>query len=214
MRDYAQALGFRLRQIRVQQGLSLHGVEAKSQGRWKAVVIGSYERGDRALTAQRLSELAAFYRVPIIELLPQPRGAEAPKGEVGLVIALEQIARVPDEQCEPLARYTRRIQTERGDYNGRVLSLRADDLRSLAVLYDASREEVEERLAEWGVLVPQARQGFRCRLRVASRAATECTMAGPGAGAGARSMRFSSRHLKLQPDASVGGAPSLRAQPP
>ncbi len=65
LRDYAQALGARLRQIRVQQGLSLHGVEAKSQGRWKAVVIGSYERGDRAVTAQRLSELAAFYRVPI-----------------------------------------------------------------------------------------------------------------------------------------------------
>ncbi len=153
---YAQALGARLRQIRVQQGLSLHGVEAKSQGRWKAVVVGSYERGDRALTAQRLSELAAFYRVPITALLPQPRNAQASEECASLVIDLEQIQRVPDEQRQPLARYARRIQNERGDYNGRVLSLRADDLRSLAVLYDASREEVEERLAEWGVLVPTA----------------------------------------------------------
>lgn len=48
MSDYAQALGARLRHIRVQQGLSLQGVEAKSGGRWKAVVVGSYERGDRA----------------------------------------------------------------------------------------------------------------------------------------------------------------------
>ncbi len=134
----------------------LRASRPSSQGRWKAVVIGSYERGDRALTAQRLPELAAFYRVPITELLPQPRGAEAPKGAAGLVIALEQIERVPDEQREPLSRYARRIQTERGDYNGRVLSLRADDLRSLAVLYEASREEVKERLAEWGVLVPAA----------------------------------------------------------
>ncbi|MBA3277972.1 MAG: transcriptional regulator, partial [Geodermatophilaceae bacterium] len=46
--DYARALGARLRGIRNQQGLSLQGVEDKSDGRWKAVVVGSYERGDRA----------------------------------------------------------------------------------------------------------------------------------------------------------------------
>ena len=38
--DYAKALGARLRAIRQQQGLSLHGVEEKSVGRWKAVVVG------------------------------------------------------------------------------------------------------------------------------------------------------------------------------
>ena len=31
--DYAHALGARLRAIRAQQGLSLHGVEEKSEGR-------------------------------------------------------------------------------------------------------------------------------------------------------------------------------------
>ena len=50
--------------MRNQQGLSLQGVEAKSAGRWKAVVVGSYERGDRAVTVQRLAELAEFYGVP------------------------------------------------------------------------------------------------------------------------------------------------------
>jgi len=70
MTEYARALGARLRAIRTQQGLSLHGVEEKSQGRWKAVVVGSYERGDRAVTVQRLSELADFYGVPVAELLP------------------------------------------------------------------------------------------------------------------------------------------------
>ena len=68
--EYAKALGARLRAIRTQQGLSLHGVEQKSQGRWKAVVVGSYERGDRAVTVQRLAELAHFYGVPVHELLP------------------------------------------------------------------------------------------------------------------------------------------------
>ena len=40
-------------------------------GRWKAVVVGSYERGDRAVTVQRLAELAEFYGVPVYELLPE-----------------------------------------------------------------------------------------------------------------------------------------------
>ena len=61
MTDYAKALGARLRAIRQQQGLSLHGVEEKSDNRWKAVVVGSYERGDRAVTVQKLAELADFY---------------------------------------------------------------------------------------------------------------------------------------------------------
>ncbi|HVQ88746.1 MAG TPA: helix-turn-helix transcriptional regulator, partial [Actinomycetes bacterium] len=65
MTDYAKALGARLRAIRQQQGLSLHGVEEKSDNRWKAVVVGSYERGDRAVTVQKLAELADFYGVPV-----------------------------------------------------------------------------------------------------------------------------------------------------
>jgi len=63
--EYAKSLGARLRSIRQQQGLSLQGVEEKSNGRWKAVVVGSYERGDRAVTVSRLAELADFYRVPV-----------------------------------------------------------------------------------------------------------------------------------------------------
>ena len=78
--EYAKQLGAKLRAIRTQQGLSLHGVEEKSQGRWKAVVVGSYERGDRAVTVQRLAELADFYGVPVQELLPgtTPGGAAEP----------------------------------------------------------------------------------------------------------------------------------------
>ena len=67
--EYAKSLGARLRSIRQQQGLSLQGVEEKSNGRWKAVVVGSYERGDRAVTVQRLAELAEFYGVPVSELV-------------------------------------------------------------------------------------------------------------------------------------------------
>jgi transcriptional regulator with XRE-family HTH domain len=158
--DYAKALGARLRAIRTQQGLSLHGVEEKSRGRWKAVVVGSYERGDRAVTVQRLAELADFYSVPVAELLPDatPSGASEPPPR--LVIDLEQLADVPPEKARPLARYAATIQSQRGDYNGRVLSIRQDDLRSLAVIYDESPSLLTEELISWGVLNAEARRAI------------------------------------------------------
>ena len=69
--EYAKAVGQRLRATRKRHGLSLKGVELRSRGQWKAVVVSSYERGDRAVSVQRLYELAEFYAVPITELLPR-----------------------------------------------------------------------------------------------------------------------------------------------
>ncbi len=155
--DYARALGSRLRAIRQQQGLSLQGVEEKSGGRWKAVVIGSYERGDRAVTVAKLAELADFYGVPVGELLPGGVAGATFEPPTQIVIDLEQLNRVPGEKAAPLARYAAAIQTQRGDYNGRVLSIRADDLRTLAVIYDQPAGLLAEELISWGVLNPEAR---------------------------------------------------------
>jgi transcriptional regulator with XRE-family HTH domain len=152
-REYAKALGARLRAIRAQQHLSLHGVERKSGGRWKAVVVGSYERGDRAVSVQRLAELAGFYGVPVSELLPTERvttsGAPGPNK---IVLNLERLQNVPSEDAGPLIRFAAAIQRERGDYGNRVLSIRNDDLRSLAIMYDTTVEALAQRLVKWQVL--------------------------------------------------------------
>ena len=159
--DYAKQLGGKLRAIRTQQGLSLHGVEEKSQGRWKAVVVGSYERGDRAVTVQRLAELADFYGVPVQELLPgsTPGGAAEPPPR--LVLDLERLSQVPSEKAGPLQRYAATIQSQRGDYNGKVLSIRQDDLRTLAVIYDQPASLLIDQLITWGVLDADARRAVR-----------------------------------------------------
>ena len=150
--EYAKTLGARLRAIRTQQGLSLHGVEEKSRGRWKAVVVGSYERGDRSVTVQKLAELADFYGVPVSELLPGDAAPTAMAPSPKLVIDLERMSQLPREKAGPLARYVATIQSQRGDYNGRVLSIRADDLRALAIVYDLSPSGLVERLTEAGKL--------------------------------------------------------------
>src|SRR5690606_3988566 len=156
--DYAKALGGRLRAIRTQQGLSLHGVEEKSRGRWKAVVVGSYERGDRAVTVQKLAELADFYGVPVAELLPGG-STPSPLGPTPkLVIDRERLAQLPKEKAGARARYAATIQSQRGDYSGKVLSIRQEDLRSLAVIYDKSPAELTEELISWGVLDAEARR--------------------------------------------------------
>ena len=158
--DYSRALGTRLRSIRQQQGLSLHGVEEKSRGRWKAVVVGAYERGDRAVTVQRLAELADFYSVPVSELLPDGAPAATVEAPPRLVLDLERLGLVPAEKAGPLARYAAAIQAQRGDYNGRILSIRQDDLRTLGVIYDEPPSQLAEQLIAWGVLNPEARRAL------------------------------------------------------
>lgn len=157
-KKYAQELGMRLRAIRQQQGLSLQGVEDKSKGKWKAVVVGSYERGDRAVTVQKLADLAAFYGVPMSELIPgagQSSAASEPTPK--LVLDLEKLRELDLEEAEPLSRFISTVQAQRGDYNGKVLTVRQDDLRTLAVIYGEAPSQVAERLVNWGLVRPSIR---------------------------------------------------------
>lgn len=156
---YAKELGARLRAIRQQQGLSLQGVETKSHGLWKAVVVGSYERGDHAVTVARLAELAEFYGVPLAELLPDSGGRRGSEARGRLVIDLVRLKSVDDPEAAPLARFTASIQAQRGDYNGKVLTIRSEDLRALAVIYDQAPGELAERMVGWGVLAPEVLRG-------------------------------------------------------
>ena len=106
---------------------------------------------------QKLAELADFYGVPVSELLPGDAAPTALAPSPKLVIDLERMSQLPTDKAGPLARYVATIQSQRGDYNGRVLSIRQEDLRSLAVIYDKSPVDLTEELIGWGVLDSEAR---------------------------------------------------------
>jgi transcriptional regulator with XRE-family HTH domain len=157
---YAKALGTRLRAVRMQQHLSLHGVERKSGGKWKAVVVGSYERGDRAVSVQKLAELADFYGVPVGDLLPPEDSPFAGGGGATplnrIVLNLDRVHALDDGNADVLKRFTTSIQRQRGDVGARTLPVRHEDLRVLALMYDTTIEALTERLVRWQVLAPES----------------------------------------------------------
>ncbi len=169
---YAGRVGIRLRAIRRQKRLSLQDVEAASDQEFKASVLGAYERGERAISVPRLQRLARFYRVPVDQLLPGDDGPDfGPRpGDGHVVVDLTQarpsvrtdertvkidltaMEQVDGTDAEMLIRYLRMIQVQRGDFNGRVLTVRRDDLRAIACILDVTPNLAVDRLDGLGVM--------------------------------------------------------------
>lgn len=161
---YAIRVGGRLRAIRKQKRLSLQDVEADSGQEFKASVLGAYERGERAISVPRLQRLARFYNVPVDQLLP-PDGdgpevidldAEAAADRAaddvgGVTIDLTRLETLGDDEARLLSRFLGNIQVQRGDFNGRMLTVRRDDMRAVAALLDTSPEHARRRLEERGL---------------------------------------------------------------
>lgn len=152
---YAAQVGERLRAVRLQKGLSLHDVEQSSKTEFKASVLGAYERGERAISVPRLQRLASFYQVPADRLLPDDGSRvivldpSKTNGKIRLDLAKLQDA--DTNELAVLASFASMIQLARGDFNGKVLTLRADDARVLAAVLDLTPDKLEARIDELGL---------------------------------------------------------------
>jgi transcriptional regulator with XRE-family HTH domain len=153
---YTQQVGERLRRIRVQQGLSLLEVEARSDREVKASVLGAYERGERTLSVPRLQRLAILYGVPTDHLLPLASGHSRtsqgmePAGSIRLdLVALRQHQ---EPETQALRHYVATLQRRRGDFNGRVLTIRRDDVYVLAASLGQATAQFVGRLDDLSVL--------------------------------------------------------------
>lgn len=156
--DRQLQLGARLRRIRTQQSLSLAQVEERSAGRWKAVVVGAYERGDRAITIERLAALASFYDVPIAHLLPPGIAVEPVDDGGSVLLDLTRLAAHDDrtDAVGAIARFARRIQLQRGDHAGRVLTLRDADVRTIALAAGVEPTDLQAELRARGLVDAEA----------------------------------------------------------
>lgn len=141
----------RVRAIRIAKGLTLHDVEVASNRRIRAVVLGSYERGDRTLSVRMAIVIAQFYGVPLSYLLEEP---EKPAGKANPVtLDLRRFRIIMTESTlsprinsvlQSAITFTAEIIKLRNDWNGELISLRSSDLIFLAAAIGIGQSELEE----------------------------------------------------------------------
>lgn len=157
--NYSAKVGERLRAIRRQKRLSLQEVEKASGAEFKASVLGAYERGERAISVPRMQRLARFYNVPVDQLLPADEGPGFPTplasarvdAQLAITIDLRRLESITGPEAAMLNRYLTMIQVQRQDFNGRMLTIRRDDLRAIACILGVGVDEAPYRLDELGL---------------------------------------------------------------
>ncbi len=162
--SYARAVGDRLRNLRRQQSLSLLAVEEASGREFKASVLGAYERGERIISVLRLQRLAQLYGVPVDQLLPRPpsggpeldsrlssNGQHRAREDEPVTIDLLRLAALDAPEKEVLRRYVSMIQIQRGDFNGRVITIRREDVLALGRVFERDEAGMRSRLHDLGL---------------------------------------------------------------
>jgi transcriptional regulator with XRE-family HTH domain len=143
----------KLREIRRKRGLTLHGFESLSNGSVKAVVLGSYERGTRAVSLERLEHIAAIYEVPIQYFFGISNEGKS-ESDKSFIFDLRRISKRSElsPQLTSVKRYLAQIASQRSDWNGEVISLRRADSDCLALICEMGIGELTTQLRGNGFL--------------------------------------------------------------
>ena len=137
-----------IKAVRKAKGLTLMDVEIKSKGIWKAVVIGSYERCDRALSVKKAVSLANFYQVPLEQLLGLAKVESSNLGgKITLDIRATSSPNPYIPELEAIRNFATLICARRRDWNGEVLSIRNSDLATIGLLINKDENGAYEFLA-------------------------------------------------------------------
>jgi len=138
----------RLREIRQAKGLTLNQVATRSQGQISSIALGSYERGDRAISANKLIEIAHIYQVPVSELFgSQERLANNRK----VIIDFRKLNADSDNSAQQIKAIVKTIAGIRGDWNGEVISLRESDIANLQIFGSLTADELKEILRRYAL---------------------------------------------------------------
>jgi transcriptional regulator with XRE-family HTH domain len=152
----------RLRELRRSKGLTLHDCEKLSNGEIKAVVLGSYERGTRAVSLARLEQLAELYEVPFQYFFGEKK--HEIRSEVdALVFDLRRIRKenLAVVRLAPVKRFLTTIARKRSDWNGEVMSLRQSDSALLELICEMDSQSLHQELRLAGYLFASEVSGQR-----------------------------------------------------
>ena len=141
-----ETLSTRMRLIRESRHLTLVQAARLSKGQISAIALGSYERGDRAVSARKLITIANLYQVPISELFEAPRNF-MPEEQVS--IDVRKILTTSNPAAQEITEVLRNIARMRGDWNGEVISLRGQDINNFQVFTGLTPKEIKVVIAEY-----------------------------------------------------------------
>lgn len=143
-----ETLHSRMRLIREARHLTLLQAAKLSKGEISAIALGSYERGDRSVSASKLIAIANLYQIPVSELF------EAPKKYISderITIDLRKILTTSNTSAQKITAVIRNVARMRGDWNGEVISLRGHDLNNFQVFTGLSVEDIQKVIAEYAI---------------------------------------------------------------
>lgn len=151
-----------LRELRRKKGYTLEDFERLSNGLVKAVVLGSYERGTRAISLARIAQLADLYEVPVDYFFSQST-AKTSSETSSLIFDLRRIKKIEslDDTLEPVTRFISHVCKLRRDWNGEVISLRGSDNQTLSFLTSLDEEKLISHLRLAGAIFASEVSGQR-----------------------------------------------------
>jgi len=141
-------LRVRMRHIRESRHLTLVEAASLSKGRISAIALGSYERGDRSVSAQQLITIAEIYQIPVTDLFAEPI---AYMSENRVSFDIRKLLTTDDPAARKIAGVIRNVAKMRGDWNGEVLSLRSQDINSFMLFTGLDVGEINATLRMYGV---------------------------------------------------------------
>jgi transcriptional regulator with XRE-family HTH domain len=128
--------------------LTLSQVSTLSKGRISAIALGSYERGDRSLSTEKLIEISQIYQIPVAELMsPIEKGINSGR----VIVDLRKLTASSDASNDAALKIIQRITHMRHDWNGEVISLRSSDIALLKIFADYSDEETNRFLESFAL---------------------------------------------------------------
>lgn len=149
-----EEIAARLRELRMRKRLTLLDVQRLTNGAIGSVVLGSYERGARALSVKKLIQLATFYEVPVDQLISGNQKVVRPL-ELKSTIDFQKTRNrgQTDVDVAVLAHFLTGIAHLRGDWNGQIISIRESDLRIIALICRQEIGYVRQWLSIEGLLI-------------------------------------------------------------